>query len=492
MIGDTMTLAPAKIDLRVIIDRVAPLAVLGDARVSVTDVVFDHRKVRPGALFCCLSGEHHDGHDFAHEARMMGAVAFICEHSLTNGVHGAAQLVVAPGQAREAMARAACAFFGEPASALRTVGVTGTNGKTTTTHLIASILTHAGMRTGVIGTLDGERTTPEAPELQRRLATQRSEGYLASALEVSSHALVQHRVDGMIFDVAVFTNLTQDHLDFHHTMEAYFAAKAELFRPEHARVAVVNGDDEYGMRLIDRPSLPTIAYSLSDVTDLVVGVTASQFRLGRHLVRFPLGGLFNVYNALGAASAARALDVGADAIVAGLESARAVPGRFQSFAGAGVTAIVDYAHTPAGLEQVLRAARDALAKSSQSARLLVVFGCGGDRDRAKRPIMGSIAVANADLAIVTSDNPRHERPESIIEEIVAGMVGRKNFRVEADRRRAIGLAIATARPGDVVVVAGKGHESTQQIGDELTHFDDREIVQAALSRLEAHRQGNPA
>ena len=340
MSSETVTSKRRQIALDAIVERVQPLAVLGQhSGIAISDVVFDHREVKSGALFCCLVGQHHDGHDFVGEARMAGASAFLCEHSLSSAAKGAVQLVVAPGQAREAMAKAACAFFGEPAHSMRTIGVTGTNGKTTTTYLLRSILEQAGLRTGVIGTLDGARTTPESPQLQRSLARQLEAGCQASAIEVSSHALVQHRVDGIVFDVALFTNLSQDHLDFHHTMEAYFAAKAELFRSEHARVAVINSDDPYGRRLIDRSCLSTVAYSLSDARELAIGVRGSRFRLGRHLVRLSLGGEFNVYNALGAAAAASALGVGAEAIVAGLEQAPPVPGRFQTAQGGGITTV---------------------------------------------------------------------------------------------------------------------------------------------------------
>ncbi len=278
-LGCPMTEAPARSPASVTLDRLLPaistVAVLGDpSRVVVDDIVFDHRKVRPGALFCCLPGEHRDGHDFAPEAHRAGAVAFVCEHSLRD-VGGAVQLVVTPGTARIAMAGVACAFFGDPARAMRTVGVTGTNGKTTTTYLLRSIFEHHGWQGAVLGTLDGARTTPESPELQRTLRAQLADGVAACALEVSSHALVQHRVDGIVFDAALFTNLTQDHLDYHENMEAYFEAKAELFTPEHAAAAVVNADDPYGARLLERQRcIPMVGYSLGDVRDLEVGLSA--------------------------------------------------------------------------------------------------------------------------------------------------------------------------------------------------------------------------
>jgi UDP-N-acetylmuramoyl-L-alanyl-D-glutamate--2,6-diaminopimelate ligase len=462
------------------------VAVLGDpSYVAVRDIAFDSRSVRPGALFCCLTGEHSDGHEFAAAAHRAGAVAFVCEHSLRE-VGPAVQLIVTPGTARAAMARVAAFFFGNPAAEMHTVGVTGTNGKTTTTYLLRSIFERHGWQAGVIGTIDGARTTPESPELQRTLRAQVGAGVTASALEVSSHALVQHRVDGIVFDVAVFTNLSQDHLDYHETMEAYFQAKATLFTPDHARSAAVNADDPYGARLLGRPPIPMVGFSLSDVRDLEVGLDASTFRLGGRKVRLGLGGEFNVRNALGAAVAARALDISAGEIVDGLEAARPVPGRFEVIGRGNVTAVVDYAHTPAGLEEVLRAARRVSATGAAPAavgRVLVVFGCGGDRDRAKRPAMGAVASTLADFTVLTTDNPRSEDPAAIISEILAGVVAGSSCRVEPDRRRAIALALREARAGDVVVVAGKGHETTQEIGGRLVPFDDREVVRAELSRI---------
>jgi len=480
--------------LDVVVGRVAPLATLGDpSDVRITGVVFRDADVTAGSLYCCLTGEHFDGHSFAALARRAGAVAFIGERSLGDEVRGAVQLVVAPGEARAAMAQAACAFHGDPSRSLRTVGVTGTNGKTTTTYLLRSILERFGWRTGVVGTLDGARTTPESPELQAALARFRDGGYAAAALEVSSHALLQRRVDGIVFDVAVFTNLSQDHLDFHGTMESYFAAKARLFEPGRAKLAVVDVDDPYGRRIAERAAVETVTYSLRDASDLELGRTSSRFSLRGRAVRLRLAGGFNVANALGAAAAARALGVDDDAIVGGLEAAQAVPGRFEIVESLdGVTVVVDFAHTPAALEQVLDAARAAAASRhaaagtvgarSRDGRVLVVFGAGGERDRGKRPAMGAVASRLADVVVVTSDNPRSESAAAIADEIRAGVAEGTRCHVELDRRAAISYALSGARGGDVVVVAGKGHESSQQLADRAEPFDDREVVRAELER----------
>jgi UDP-N-acetylmuramoyl-L-alanyl-D-glutamate--2,6-diaminopimelate ligase len=480
------------VSLSRIVARISPLAEVGDSTgVVVTDVAFDSREVRPGALFCCIVGEHHDGHDFAVQAARQGASAFICEHSLGPKVGSLPQLVVAPGTGRSAMAEAACEFFGDPAKAMTTVGITGTNGKTTTSYILRSIFEQAGMNARVVGTLDGARTTPEAPVLQRTLAGFRSSGVEACAIEVSSHALVMHRVDAMRFDAAIFTNLSQDHLDYHENMEAYFLAKAILFEPELARLAVVNSDDRYGKRLIEHAAIPTLSFSIRDAHDLRVGLDASTFRLGGVDVRLPLGGRFNVVNALGAAAAARALGISVSAIVEGLESVSVVPGRFEvQVAESGVTAVVDFAHTPNGLEELLHAARDAARefegrRERGAGRVVVVFGCGGDRDRGKRPAMGAIASQLADEVVLTSDNPRSENPLAIIGEIQAGISCATPVHVEPDRRAAIFGALRRAEAGDVVVVAGKGHESVQQFADFAVSFDDRNVVREAISTLSA-------
>jgi UDP-N-acetylmuramoyl-L-alanyl-D-glutamate--2,6-diaminopimelate ligase len=455
----------------------------------VRAVTFDHREVVPGALHCCLPGQRADGRSFAAAARAAGAIAFLAEQSLDDAVLTAPQspaleILVPEGTARTAMALAACAFEGDPAAALEMVGVTGTNGKTTVTHLVRSVLSADGRPTAVIGTLSGARTTPESPHLQRRLAAARDEGCSAVAMEVTSHALVQRRVDGIRFDVAAFTNLSQDHLDFHGDMETYFQAKAVLFTPERSARAVVNADDEYGRRLLESAGVPTVAFRLSDAADLEVGPAASRFRLNGQDVRLRLGGVFNVANAVAAGAVAAQLGVAPAVVADGLSAADPVPGRFEAVPNdLGISVVVDYAHTPDGLTSVLGAARGAAG----GGRVIVVFGCGGDRDRAKRPLMGRVATTLADVAVLTSDNPRSEDPAAIVDEVRAGCDGAATLLVEVDRTAAVGAAIALAEPGDVVVLAGKGHETTQELADRTIHLDDRELAAGAL----AMRAGAP-
>jgi UDP-N-acetylmuramoyl-L-alanyl-D-glutamate--2,6-diaminopimelate ligase len=452
------------------------LAVEGDAATEVTAVTHDSRAVGPGALFCCVPGERADGHDFAPDAVAAGATALLCERPLELGVP---QVLVA--DVRAAMGPAAAALHGHPSAALPVVGVTGTNGKTTTTWLLRAVLEAAGRPTGLIGTLSGARTTPEAPDLQARLAELRDEGRRAVAMEVSSHALALHRVDGTRFAVAVFTNLGRDHLDFHESVEDYFAAKARLFAPELAEVAVVGLDDPHGRLLRDAARIPTRGYSLADVADLELGPRSSTGRWRGQRLEVPLGGAFNVRNALAAATAALELGVDEATVAEGLRGAPPVPGRFEAVVPeAPFAAVVDYAHTPDALESLLGAAR---AVARPGGRLLVVFGCGGDRDRTKRPLMGEVAARLADLVVVTSDNPRSEDPATIAEAVRAGASGPAAVATELDRRAAIATALASAGPGDVVVVAGKGHETTQDTGGTVVDFDDRAVVAEEWARL---------
>ena len=443
-----------------------PVGVLGSTALDVRDLAYDARAVVPGALFFCVPGERADGHDFAAEAVSGGAVALVVERELAVAVP---QIVVA--DARAAMAPAADAFFGEPSSELEVVGVTGTSGKTTTTFLVFAILAAAGRRPGLLGTIEarvgGERrgvvrTTPEAIDLQRTLREMLDAGDRSCAMEASSHASVLHRLDSVRFRVLVFTNLSQDHLDFHGDMESYFQAKRRLFFAEPRPVPVINTADGYGRRLAEE--LPdAIGFDGADAS-VLAGVDLK------------LRGRFNVENALGAALAARALGCDDESIRRGLESVRGVPGRFESVdAGQPFHVIVDYAHKPDALEKVLRASRE-LAEAN---RVIVVVGAGGDRDRGKRPLMGRLAAELADVAIITSDNPRTEDPEAIVAEIVTG--AERPVEVELDRAAAIARAVELAQPGDVVLIAGKGAELGQEFADRTIPFDDREAAKEALA-----------
>ncbi len=468
---------PVRLD-RLLAD-VGVLRLRGDpASVDVDGITAASGTVRPGSLFCCVRGRVVDGHDFAPAAVAAGAVAVLGERELPGLPGEVPQVIVA--DSRAAMAPVAAALHGHPSRRLAVVGVTGTNGKTTTTHMLKAVLEADGRAVEVIGTLSGPRTTPEAIELQAALAGAVDRGTTAVALEVSSHALALHRVDAIWFSVAVFTNLSPEHLDFHDGMDDYFEVKARLFTPERARVAVVNADDPWGRRLLDAARLPTRAFSLHDAAGLELGPDGARFRWDGHPVWLRPGGTFNVANALAAATAARELDVASDAVAAGLSAARVVPGRFESVdRGQPYRVLVDFAHTPAALEACLLAAREMAGEG----RVIVVFGCGGDRDHAKRPLMGGIASRRADLVVLTSDNPRSEDPQAIIDDVLAGVDRVDVVVVELDRRAAIALALESARPSDVVVVAGKGHETSQTTGDEVVPFDDRVVVGEALDRL---------
>jgi UDP-N-acetylmuramoyl-L-alanyl-D-glutamate--2,6-diaminopimelate ligase len=450
---------------------------VGDvASVQVTSVELDSRNVVAGSLFCCLPGTTTDGHDFAADAVSRGAVALVSERPVDQDVP---QVIVRPGEARNAMAHIAAALVGHPATALTVIGVTGTNGKTTVTHLLGAILDAHGMPTTVIGTLDGERTTPEAPVLQSLLADARDIGQKAVAMEVSSHAISQGRVDAMRFDAAVFTNLGQDHLDYHKTMEDYFCAKAELFTPERSDRAIVNADDPWGKRLIGDASIPTVGFSLSEISDVEVAPRHTAFTWREKRVQMSLTGSYNAINALAAATCAVVLGVPEDTVVEGLRVATPVPGRFEVVDVPGpVTVIVDYAHTPDGLATAVASARQ-LAGGRQ---VVVVFGCGGDRDSAKRPMMGAVASAQADIVVITSDNPRGERREDIIEQVLGGITDRSRTLVEPERGAALELAIDMAAPGDVVLIAGKGHEGYIEAGGRRYPFDDRIEARIAAAR----------
>lgn len=440
-------------------------ALHGDPGVEVDAVTFDSRAVRPGALHCCLPGGRVDGHRFAADAVTAGATALLVQHDVDLPVTRV--LVEDP---RAAMAPIAAALYGHPSRSLAVIGVTGTNGKTTTTHLVGHVLTAAGRRCSTLGTLSGgysTPTTPEAPLLQEALAAARTRGDAAVALEVSSHALMRHRVDGTAFAVAAFTGLSQDHLDEHGTMEAYYRAKSRLFTDHLVGHAVVVVDDPWAARLAGEIEaagrVPVTRVTLADWPD--------SWSL-------PLPGDHNRRNALCALAVARALGVDPRSAVEALARAPAIPGRLEAVdAGQLFSAYVDYAHKPGALEAVLHAVR-----RPDGERVLVVFGCGGDRDASKRPVMGRVAASLADVAIVTSDNPRNEEPMGIIGDVLAGFdaQGGAEVHVEPDRRRAIELAVRLARPGDVVLVAGKGHELEQELDGRRQPFDDRDEVRRAI------------
>jgi UDP-N-acetylmuramoyl-L-alanyl-D-glutamate--2,6-diaminopimelate ligase len=376
----------------------------------------------------------------------------------------------------------AAGFFDHPSRRLTMTGVTGTNGKTTTTSLIASILAADGRHTGTIGTLTGVHTTPESPELQARLAEFVNDGVTDVVMEVSSHALALHRVAGCHFDVAVFTNLGRDHLDLHGTQERYFAAKAKLFQPDLADAGIVNVDDPHGRLLLDVGSIPIQGFGHDDVADVSVSATRHSYMWRGQRIDVPLGGDFNVMNSLAAATTCAQLGVPIDVIASGLAQVPPVPGRFEAvIAGQPFAVIVDYAHTPDGLEKAIGAARHAVADGS----VIVVFGCGGDRDRDKRPLMGDVASRMADHVVLTSDNPRSEDPLAIINATMQGVTPDYRGRVvmEPDRRRAIEIGIRRAGAGDVVLIAGKGHEQTQTIGGLVLPFDDRAVAREILATL---------
>ncbi len=457
------------------VDRYVPAGAAHDPDIGL--IAHDSRLVGPGTLFCCITGLKVDGHRFANDAARAGAAALIVERQERTAPQ-LPQLIVT--SSREAMGPFAAALHGQPSETLEIIGVTGTNGKTTTVMLLGHILRSAGRSAEILGTLTGARTTPEATELQDRFATFRERGVQNVAMEVSSHALELHRVDGTRFRAVLFTNLSPDHLDFHPTMEAYFRAKARLFDSRFADLAVVNSDDPRGRLLLDTVALPSIPFSINDAKNLKLNATSSTFVWRGHNVELPMGGQFNVANALGAATVAAALGIDEMVIASTLASAPVVPGRFEVVRiGQPFAVVVDYAHTPAALEAVLESTRAAIA---QGGRLILVFGCGGERDRLKRPLMGEAAERLADIAILTSDNPRSEDPLTIIEEVRKGMrgVGLSSLHVEPDRRAAISYALATARDRDTVVIAGKGHETGQEIGAVTFPFDDRQIADTIL------------
>ncbi len=465
---------------------------------EVSALAYDHRTVGDGTVFFCVPGFTRDGHDFADEAARAGAAALVVDHEVALDPASPAVPQVLVPDVRAAMAPAAAALHGDPTARLKMVGITGTNGKTTSAFLMRDVLEAAGVPTGMLGTIqnvvggqtrEAVRTTPEAIDLQATFAAMLEAGDQACVMEVSSHALALHRADAVHWDVAVFTNLTQDHLDFHADMDEYLAAKRRLLEADPG-VRVINVDDPHGAALArDFPDAVTVAVDAP--ADLrAIGVTSSaagsRFTVDGLHVAIPLPGRFNVRNALGVMAAARALGLPDPAIVGALAHAGRVPGRFEPVdEGQGFSVLVDYAHTPDSLENVLRAARDLAA----GGRVLCVFGCGGDRDRGKRPQMGALAGAGADWAIATSDNPRSEDPFAILAAIVDGVASEDLDHVEVieDRAVAIDRAVSMAADGDVVIIAGKGHEHGQTLAGGLTiPFDDVGVAREALrARLDA-------
>jgi UDP-N-acetylmuramoyl-L-alanyl-D-glutamate--2,6-diaminopimelate ligase len=470
------------------------------AEASVTGIAYDSRRVQPGHVFVALKGQHADGTAFARQALERGAIAVVSQESAPEQVRVPWTVV---HDARRGLALLAAEFYGNPSASLQVVGITGTNGKTTTAYLVAAIFEAAGIRCGVLGTVgyriglemrEATHTTPEAPEVQSLLREMVDRGCGACAMEVSSHALSLGRVDGMTFAAGVFTNLTRDHLDFHADMEAYFQAKRRLFEmlPRSAP-SLINLDDPRASALMEIAGRP-VTYAVNRQADIAPGPLSFSLQGLTFDVRTPRGTLHvtsslvgrpNVYNILAAVSTATALGISFDAIERGIASLSGVPGRFQVVSGAkdDVTVVVDYAHTDDALRNLLETARPLAA-----GRLITVFGCGGDRDRTKRPLMGAVAGRLSDLIVITSDNPRGEDPLKIIEEIQRGITAdtrrdtAQRMLTYVDRRDAIGKAIELARPGDVVLIAGKGHEKYQIVGGEVRPFDDVAVAREALGR----------
>jgi UDP-N-acetylmuramoyl-L-alanyl-D-glutamate--2,6-diaminopimelate ligase len=473
--------------------------ILGDVNTEIRRVDYDSRQCVPGSLFVAIRGETFDGHCFAVDAVNQGATAIAAEDADLSLPHPVPVLLVP--DARKALAALSARICNYPTRRISLAGVTGTKGKSTTTYLIQSILNRAGKKAGVIGTLgariDGEEihtehTTPESADLQRLFAEMVDRGVDAASMEVSSHGLYQHRTDYCEFDCGVFTNLTRDHLDFHRTLEAYLESKLIMFRdyPRQSKkkfTAVVNVDDPAAEKVVAVTAGDVVTYGIEKPADLSAkdiqvsptGVSYTLISGGEEEgVNLAIGGRFNVYNSLAAAGAAIVLGVDLSTAAHGLAAAPGVPGRFERVdCGQDFAVIVDYAHTPDSLQSVLETAR-----SLTRARVIAVFGCGGNRDKGKRPIMGKIAADIADFVVVTSDNPRKEEPRSIIDEILAGINPSNNGKVtvEVDRRQAIHKAIEMAQPHDIVLIAGKGHEDYQIFADETIHFDDREVVREIL------------
>lgn len=476
-----------------ILEDIPYIDVEGDLDVDIDEIYYDSRQVTPNSLFFCIEGFKFDGHNFAVDAVNRGARVLVVEKDVPV-VGNVTKIFVE--DSRLAMALMSANFFGKPANEMHMIGVTGTNGKTTITYLMKSILEKAGLKVGLIGTItnmignriiSSERTTPESLDLQQLLAHMRTEGVDVVVMEVSSHSLSLKRVAGCNFDIGIFTNLSQEHLDFHGTMENYRTAKAELFR--YSRVSIINVDDEHGKIIAQNIDGNVISYGISNGDCRVyardIDITHRGVSFSMHLpsdklrIDLNIPGIFSVYNALAAGAAAYVLDIDVEPIKAGLEGIYGVPGRFELLdTDTDYSVIIDYAHTPDGLENILET-----AKSITENRLITLFGCGGDRDKDKRSIMGEVAGKYSDICIITSDNPRTESPMSIIDDIIPGVKKTEcPYVIIEDRRKAIGFALNEAKKGDVIILAGKGHENYQILKDRTIHFDERKVVAELLRK----------
>ena len=445
------------------------------ARVEISAVIMDSRRIVQGSLFACVVGEHFDGHNFAQEAVDRGATALLVDRELPIATP---QIIV--DDVRSALGEVAALVSGRPSDAMKVIGVTGTNGKTTVAQMLAAVFNADGQKSAVIGTLEGDMTTPEAPVLQRRLRELHEDGVSVVAMEVSSHSLVQQRVQGTAFAAAVFTNLGRDHLDLHGTQEEYFRAKSLLFTSHGVKQMIINDDDVHGRLLGDLSSDigDVYRFSMSDIENLQMALSGSAFVLDGVSFHLHLPGRQNVENALAVIACARAVGATDDVIADGLKSLQTVPGRMELISHDEFDALVDFAHTPEALEALLRTCREI----APSRRLVVVFGCGGGRDRLKRPEMAAVAGRCADAVIVTSDNPRNEDPEEIIAEICHGFsdAATAEWSAEVDRAAAIRQAIVDAKAGDIVIIAGKGHERYQESASGKIEFDDVAQIRAAM------------
>lgn len=486
--------------LRAVIAAVPDAVVTGDPAGTVSGVTHDSREVIAGDLYAAMPGATHHGADFVNEAIAAGASAILTDEEGAARIIAVVPVVIA-NSPRNVLGQVSSEIYGQPSEKLTVLGVTGTNGKTTTTYLLDAGLRGAGMVTGLLGTIETRvgdralpsvRTTPEAPDLQASLALMLEAGAEAVSMEVSSHALALRRIDGTRLRASIFTNLTQDHLDFHPSLEDYFTAKARLFTEALTDVAVINVDDPYGLRLLERSRLPVVTFSASGshLADWTVASAEREGMRSRLSLAGPTGerlelsvallGGFNASNLLGAVSALSTLGLDLDKVVQGIEALPGVPGRMELVdAGQPFVALVDYAHTPDAVETLLSTLRELT-----SSRVIIVLGCGGDRDASKRPLMGRAAASGADIAVLTSDNPRSEDPAAILAEMEEGARAAGSpheIHLELDRRAAIELAVSLAGPGDVVCIAGKGHETGQDIGGVVHHFDDREVLREALA-----------